>query len=311
MSSANTIIKNGYKIKISRKRTHITTYENLVLQTTQPIKEDKPKKIKPSIPSQYADFNYYQRQKQRKNTIKELAYNNFEFEKSVMLSLTFDRPMLNLEEAHKHFNLFIKRVNDHYNNFCYVATFSRQTNGNWHYHVLANFSPSLQNSELKEMWKNGITYISYFGSQSLFDTAIKYLIDNMTSVSGDLKRKHGYLSSRNLERDKVVTSYKQDDIELFDKIFPLIQKANNKIMYETKNHLGIVGKNVDEDTGEVFEYHIPERELDEMLKNAGYENWETIYTHLTSSADFSNQFKPITAAAPKVKKFKRKKSTDL
>ena len=54
-------IINGFRIKMSRKRTHVTTYENMILQTTQPIKKDKQKKIKPSIPSDYAGFNYYNR----------------------------------------------------------------------------------------------------------------------------------------------------------------------------------------------------------------------------------------------------------
>ena len=48
------IIKGAYKIKMGRHRTQVTTYENLTLQTTHPIKEDKQKKIKPTIPSDYA-----------------------------------------------------------------------------------------------------------------------------------------------------------------------------------------------------------------------------------------------------------------
>ena len=55
-SQATEFIENGYKIKISRKRTRVTTYENMQLQTTKPIKSNKPKKIKPTIPSDYAEF---------------------------------------------------------------------------------------------------------------------------------------------------------------------------------------------------------------------------------------------------------------
>lgn len=54
-------IENGYKIKISRKRTRVTTYENMRLHTTKPIKSGKQKKIKPTIPSDYAGFNYHNR----------------------------------------------------------------------------------------------------------------------------------------------------------------------------------------------------------------------------------------------------------
>ena len=52
------IIKGAYKIKMGRHRTQVITYENLTLQTTHPIKEDKQKKIKPTIPSDYAGYNY-------------------------------------------------------------------------------------------------------------------------------------------------------------------------------------------------------------------------------------------------------------
>ena len=78
---AETLIPQGYKITIGRRRTHITTYENLRLQTTQPIKEEKPKKIKPSIPQQsdYAGFNYYKRMKTRRERIRELGLNEDDY----------------------------------------------------------------------------------------------------------------------------------------------------------------------------------------------------------------------------------------
>ncbi len=305
---SETIIPNGYKITIGRNRTRITTYENLRLQTTHPLDEEKPKKLKPSIPSDYADHNYYNRQRQRRETVKELAYNSFEYLNATMLTLTFDRPMTDLTEAHKIFYRFIKRVNDHYDNFRYLATFSRQTNGNWHYHVLTNFPATTKNSTLSELWQNGITYISVFDKQSKFTTAIDYLIANMASSSADTKGKHGYLASKNLERNITITSYKKSDAEQFDNIFPQIQKSHNKILYETKNHLGIKGTNVNEETGEIHEFHIPNQELDAMLENAGYENWETTFTHLTSSARFDEQFSILVPATPKIKKYKRKKS---
>ena len=127
--SSEAIIKNGYKLTIGRKRTRITTYENLRLQTTK--SKDKPKNPEQSNPSSYSDHNYYNRQRQRRETVKELAYNSFEYLNATMLTLTFNRPMTDLTEAHDIFHRFIKRVNDHYDNFRYLTTFSRQTNGNW------------------------------------------------------------------------------------------------------------------------------------------------------------------------------------
>lgn len=42
-------IEGGFKLKIGRRRTQVTTYENMPLQTTQPVKKDKQKEIKRNI----------------------------------------------------------------------------------------------------------------------------------------------------------------------------------------------------------------------------------------------------------------------
>jgi len=304
------IIENGYKVVIGRRRTRVTAYENLRLQTTQPIKEDKPKKIKPSIPSDYNGFNYYNRMKARRERIRELAYNNFDTVYSTMISLTFavadaKADYTVLENAHHEFKKFIQRLNDHYTNFKYVATFNRQRNGNWHYHLLCNLPISTRNKEIKELWKNGSTYITRIETQGDFDTVVQYLINNMSEAADDIKRKHGYLSSKNLESNIVLTSYKADDAAEFDAAFERILDSNRKILYSTKNHLGIQGQTVNEETGEVASFTIPDRELDPMLENAGYESWDSTFTYLTSSARFDEKFSDILPATPKPKKFKR------
>lgn len=306
---AETLIPQGYKITIGRRRTHITTYENLRLQTTQPIKEEKPKKIKPSIPQQsdYAGFNYYKRMKTRRERIRELGYNSFDFEHSVMLTLTFAEQTTNLEDAHYKFKKFIQRINSHYDNFRYLATFSRQTNGNWHYHLLCNFKPSIRNEAVADLWQHGYTYVTWFKNQTLFDTAIQYLIDNMTSEGEEKKGKHGYLASSNLESNIVLTSYKAADQAEFDEAFQRILESNRKIMYQTQFHLGVQGETVDTETGEKHTYTIPDEELTPMLENAGYKSFDSTFTHLTSSARYEEKFSIIQTATPKQKKQKRRK----
>ena len=304
------IIQNGYKVTIGRRRTRITAYENLRLQTTQPIKENKPKKMKPSIPSDYAGFNYYNRMKARRERIRELAYNNFDCVYSTMISLTFEvtdakADYTVVENAHREFKKFIQRVNDHYDNFKYVATFNRQRNGNWHYHMLCNFPISTRNKTIKELWKNGSTYITRIETQSDFDTVVQYLINNMSESADDIKGKHGYLSSKNLESNIVLTSYKADDAADFDIAFQRVLESNRKILYSTKNHLGIQGQTVNEETGEIANFTIPDRELDPMLENAGYQSWDSTFTYLTSSARFDEKFSDILPATQKHKKFKR------
>ena len=306
-------IKDGFKIKIGRKRTHITTYENMKLQTTQPVKKDKQKKIKPSIPSDYANFNYHNRMKKRRQEIREICWNNFDLPHVVMLTLTFDQKnnteknFTHLEEAHREFKKFIQRVNSHYQDFRYIATFSRQQNGNWHYHIMCNFQQSITNAEIKTLWKIGITYVSYIVTRDGYNRAIQYLTDNMNESADALKGKHGYICSRSIERDIQLVSWREEQFNEFLEAFEKVKENKRTILYETKNHLGVKGTQVDEDTGEVFEIHLPERELNPMLENAGYKEWETIYTHLKSEADFSDKFAPLKPATLRPKKFKRTK----
>lgn len=306
------IIKNAYKIKVGRHRTNITTYQNLSLQTTQPKKADKPKKIKPSIPSDYAGFNYYNRMKKRRREIRELCYNNFAVPNTVMLTLTFDQKQspeksyTDIKVTHREFKKFIQRVNNHYQDFCYIATFNRQKNGNWHYHIMCNFDPNIKNKEIKNLWGNGLTYVTYIKTEDNFRDAMQYLIDNMDTSANELKGKHGFLYSKNLEPDKVITSWRAEHESDFEEAFQRVEDTKRTILYESKNHLGIKGERVDEETGEVFEVTIPDREINETLIDAGYESWDSIYTHLSSEADFSDKFAELKVATKKPKKFKRK-----
>lgn len=308
---AKEIIKNGYKFKIGRHRTQITTYENMQLQTTQPIKKEKPKKIKPNIPSNYAAFNYYNRMKQRRKALKELCYNNFTITDVTMLTLTFGasldigKSFTNITTAHQEFKKFIQRVNDHYDNFKYAATFSRQSNGNWHYHVLCNFDHHIKNDEIQKLWKNGITYITYVNTTHLFESAVDYLIANMNEVSGELNGKRGYLAAKSMERDIEITSWRSEHDKDFDEAFEKVSNSTRKILYESKIHLGIKGRRINEETGEEFEITIPDMEINPLLEQAGYESWDTVYTHLSSHADFSDKFSPLVSATPRQKKFKR------
>lgn len=307
---AETIVENGYKITMSRHRTRITTYEDMRLQTTQPIKKDKPRRRKPTIPSNYAEFNYHNRMKKRRKAIKELCWNNFAPNKASMVTLTFDtkekeQQYTDYQKAYAEFKNFIKRMNDHYENFKYLSTYSRQSNGNWHFHVMCNLDKRVTNEIIALLWGKGYTYKTNIKTMEKFKISIQYLINNMIEAADALKGKKAYLYSRDLEHDKEVRSWRTEDAEAFEEIFPIIESEKRRILYETKNHMGIKGEQVNEETGEVFTVRIPDRTLNPTLENAGYESWDTIYTHLSSAADFSDKFAEIIVATPRKKKFKR------
>lgn len=304
-------IENAYKLKIGRKRTQITTYENLQLATSEPIKPETPKKIKKQVPklpseeSAFAGYNYYKRMKKRREVIKELAYNNFDVPNVVMITLTFSGGYEELAVANHEFNLFTKRLNSHYAGLKYIATYSRQSNLNWHYHVLCNFDKRIKNETIGAIWKKGMTYITYINTNDEFKNTIEYIIANLNECKEEKRGKRGYLASKNLERDIEVTSWRSEDEQQFNEIFPTIEATPRKILYSTKQHLGIQGRMVNEETGEVAKVTIPKREINPLLEDAGYESWDTTYTHLSSSARFTDKFAPLQPATPQPKKFKR------
>ena len=233
---------------------------------------------------------------------KEMAYNSFDEKRSVMLTLTFSPEhgeYTEISKAHREFKKFIQRVNSHYNDFRYIATYSRQSNGNWHYHVLCNLDTNIKNPEISAIWKKGKTYVTYIKDSGMFITVLDYLIKNMNESAEDLKGKHGYLCSKAIERDIEVVSWRAEQEKEFDEAFERVEANDRVILYETRNHLGIKGERVDEETGEIFEVTIPDRELDNTLRNAGYDSWDSVYTHLSSKADFSDKFSELRIATPK------------
>ena len=170
---------------------------------------------------------------------------------------------------------------------------------------MCNFQHSITNKEITNLWKNGITYVSYIDTIEGYKKAITYHTDNMDESADALKGKHGYLCSRSVERDIRLVSWRAEQVDEFEEAFKKVKQERIKTLYETRNPLGVKGTRVDEETGETFEIRLRDRELTPALEYAGYEKWESIYTHLTSWADFSDKFKPLKPATLRPKKFKR------
>lgn len=307
----NREIVNGFKVKIGRHKTTFTTCENMVLYSTKPIKEDKPREAKPSIPSDYANYNYYNRNKQRRRKVREMCFNSFKPPEVTMLSLTFDpakfpeNSLTDIEFTNREFKKFIQRVNSHYENFKYISTYSRQSNGNWHYHLMCNFTSAITNEEVTKLWKNGLTYVTYLKDQDTFQSAIDYLIANLNESTDDKKGKHGYLKSDNMEQDIVIKSWRAEDKEIFDSVYEKIMESSAKEMYETSNNIGVQGEQVNSDTGEIFPIHLPDLKLTDTMKMAGFTSWDSVYTYFSSSARFEDKFKELVPATLRKKKFKR------
>ena len=307
------LIENAYKLKIGRRRTRVTTYENLVLKT--PKLQDTPQKTKQntSNPSKYCEFNYGKRMKMRRQTIRELCNNNFETPNVAMVTLTFDqashldKDFKDIIIAHKEFDKFIRRIHNHYDDFRYIATFSRQRNGNWHYHMMCNFNNKINKKTISRIWKNGIVHITHLKDNDRFKTTIDYLIKNMNQSSDETRGRRGYLTSLNMEKEIEITSWKPQDTEEFQKAFEKVSAERRRILYETRNKVGVQRVEEHMENGDEVVDIIINQEITQTLKEMGYTELDTVYTYLSSSARFSDKFIKLVAATPKPTKRSNKK----
>ena len=187
------------KLVIGARRTQVIVYEDvdygipkdaIYKEKKIPIKDqnDKEQDNKEQKQSPYSSFNYYQRLKKRRETLKELVYNNFVVPNISFLTLTFNdaqrgkKDYTDLATTHREFKNFILRMNRRYSNFKYVGVFARQKTGNWHYHLICNLDHTTTNKEIEAIWKRGYVWIEYIKANGdLFDK-VTYWRRNMQEV---------------------------------------------------------------------------------------------------------------------------------
>ena len=165
-----------------------------------------------SFEGRYTLYNYKKRIKERAANFRSYAFINFVKKGTQFVTLTFDNKLVpnanDLDIAHEHFRKFIKRIQSKFSDFRYLATFSRQNNGNWHYHMLCNFDDTVTSTEINNIWKYGVSHSTWITSGDELYTKISYCIDNMFKVSySDLKGEKGYLHSHRLQNHVVLRSW--------------------------------------------------------------------------------------------------------
>lgn len=167
----------------------------------------------------YATYNYAKRVKKRRSTFKTLAYINFHIPNVQFVTLTFDSRIVNnandLQTCHKAFQKFIKRIRHQYDDFRYLAVFSRQTNKNWHYHMICNFDESVTGKAIRELWTYGIIHNTVVTKYDEFDTKVSYCVDNMERNSWEeLQGEKGYLNSKGLQNKIVLRSWNENESDM-------------------------------------------------------------------------------------------------
>lgn len=227
------------KIILGAKRTRVVAYEGMEIKVpSKSSAKDEQIKMNLGQPSPYAVLNYMRRMKDRKDNFYSIVYNNFQANHAVMLTLTFSSNNLvycNLDQAHKEFVKFIKRLNWYYNGFKYAATFSRQKNGNWHYHMICNITDMDQKQWMK-VWKHGLVWVSFIPNEGVLREKAVYCVKNMVEVAdNDLHREKGYLCSQGLQRNLVFRSWNPVEAQTCWDLFEQIKEEPKTELYSTSH----------------------------------------------------------------------------
>lgn len=302
-------LKNIDKYEISRGSVVKKQLNNV------PVPVSRGKRRNNGTPSPNAERNFIRRMKKRASIVKEKCKNCFSVDNAVLVTLTFDKQkcadidLKDIKQTHNAFNKFIKRVNRRYEGFCYVATFDRQGNGDWHYHLMCNF-PIVKTSGttaniLKELWQCGRVDVSEILSKKHFNICVRYLNRNMFNNDSDKHGIKGYLASRNAKSKIVVSSGRVADNAKFKKIDGDVKQYPLEKIYSTSKRVGFI-QEVNGEKDIIMDF---DNEWNRVP--TGYKPLDMKITAFSSPVKYDNLFPKLESAKSKpipLKKGSKKKA---
>ncbi len=308
-------VQNTVKFIIKRGGTVIIIKDNNPIPRN-PVGRKEKRKLNTSCSD--GDPNYEMTKYRRRHAIKDIIQNSFDKEHSKFITLTFDEKKLgkenvtNLDWTHKEFAKFIKKINYRYDNFSYIATFSRQKTGNWHYHIICNLPPETTEREIRELWKNGRVDKTTYKSTMHYEKVKNYLIKNMEAIENELRGRKGYLSSVNAKRNINICSWLDEDKDkYYGESKKIVEggKESVSIMSSSEEWIGTMLDKRDGGTGEVYKMLLPFWELTEGLMKLGGEECikkTEVYFCANSNGDLfpAPQFAVLKHPKPKTRKKK-------
>lgn len=176
---------------------------------------------------EYKEQNYKQRQRLRRNRIRQLICANFD-SSSKFVTLTFrdttDFDIKDVKACNKQFKQFVQRMKYRYPDFLYVAVIEFQDKndrGAVHYHMICNL-PYIRKSDLAEIWQNGFVKINAIDK---VDNVGAYVIKYMTADMDD-KRLCGikaYNRSKGLQEPSEIRSWIEGEYETVKEILAMLK----------------------------------------------------------------------------------------
>lgn len=201
---------------------------------------------KPTGTGNYFEFNQHLRFKELCARIKHLCRNNFYEDNAMHVYLTFDsksfpeKDFKDLKTAKAEFSKFIKRMNEHYDNFRHVTVYARHENGNWHFHMLCNLDVNTRQQLIEEIWGHGAVDTSYKSDRIAFYYSVYYLCKNLKKNFDEYVNKRAFAYSKGLQDNIYLRQWKLEENYIIAEILNSISSGNIQIK-ETGNSFYLYG----------------------------------------------------------------------
>lgn len=200
--------------------------------------------------------NEYKTEKSLKrsmNKVRELLELNFT-DKTNCLFVTLTTANLNgfndIKIVKKYFEKFKRKLTAKYKDIAYVAKFERNSNGNWHVHLLMKYLDNrpifIDNNEIKKIWGNN-TKTTSVNKQDI-NKVIDYMAktSQLYNVPKDVEL---FTKSKNLRVKREKMTFKEFKEKIQDNYYKISQKAivvrhimTNKILNLHKKMIFIKNK---------------------------------------------------------------------
>lgn len=236
-SQGNAIPIQEPKLEMTEAFMNVSKYAECVPVDTDNQSKSKKKKMNPAdnIRSEYFILNQIRKYKRDCRKIKTLCTNNFYPDNVMHVTLTFDsesfpqKDFTDLKTAKAEFSKFIKRMNEHYDNFRHVTVYARQENKNWHFHMLCNLDRKTKKIFVREIWGFGAVRALYKNNRKAVDNLVIYLCKNLKKNFDEYVDKRAFVYSKGLQDNIYLRQWKLEENYIMAEILDLTSSGDIKV----------------------------------------------------------------------------------
>ncbi len=233
----------GNAIPIEEPKLKMTNALMNVIKCAECMPVDDDKKVErmnarsaAGIRSDYFDLNQHRKYTRTSRKVRNLCRNNFHEDNALHVILTFDskkfpqKDFHDLETARSEFRKFIKRMDEHYDNFRHVSVYARQDNGRWHFHMLCNLATNTSKEIIRKIWGLGRCTIKKIKDWKGFTNLVNYLCQNLRKNFDEFAGKRAFAYSKGLQDNLHLRQWKLNENYVMAEILDLVNSGDIKIV---------------------------------------------------------------------------------